>query len=280
MQKSKFRKILCKGNWKKACKLIEKINNNLYVMKKWYNTWSKSKKEKFLKIAKDHQDADRFIQGSWLEDEKINWKFKGCFYWCMTQTYDDTLEEAVKVMCLPAWIIHVSEKIFEGLPQKEAIKFPLQLLEVIPINTDTYQMWKDWSYKLLMDKEHWNIKYCGDNTDNVIREVANLFTGNITEYAAESASNSATRSACSSTDSAAEYSFRSAAWSADSAAISIEYNDSAAEYSARAAAHSTEYTAESASRSAAISTDGSAALDAEYKHYQWLRDTLINLLKN
>lgn len=50
----------------------------------------------------------------------------------MTQTKDNTREEAIRVMGLPAWIVHVSEKIFEGLPEEEALKFPLQLLDAIP----------------------------------------------------------------------------------------------------------------------------------------------------
>lgn len=48
-------------------------------MKKNYETWSKETKEKFLKIAKEHQEADRFIQGAWLS-EAVDGKFKGCFY--------------------------------------------------------------------------------------------------------------------------------------------------------------------------------------------------------
>mgnify|MGYP003665878837 FL=1 len=186
--------------------------------KKDYKTWSKAQKAKFLKIAEQHQTADRFIQGAWLQNEKIDWEFRGCFYGCMTQTKEDTLEEAVRVMNLPAWIIHVSEKIFEWLPEEEAIKFPLQLLEAIPTWLDTYQLWKDWSYILLMDKEHGNIKYCWDNQEciDAVKQVAELFKTDFTESAAWSAAESATESARSATESArsATESARSAAWSA------------------------------------------------------------------
>ena len=89
--------------------------------KKDYKTWNKAQKAKFIKIARQHQNADRFIQWAWLQDEKIDWEFKWCFYGCMTQTNESTLEEAIRVMNLPAWIIHVSEKIFEWLPEKKLL---------------------------------------------------------------------------------------------------------------------------------------------------------------
>ncbi len=218
-----------------------------------FKTWNKRTKDKFINIAKDHQSADMFIQWQWLQKEKIDWNFKWCFYWCMTQTEDNTLDEAVSVMKLPDWIIHVSEKIFEWLPKEEAIKFPLQLLEAVPTNTDIEQVWKDWNYAILMDKEHGQYKYCWDNTycKEAVKKCADLFKlNNISGSAAWSA--------------------RSAAWSARSAAESAR---SAAESAARSAGSAAESAAWSA-RSAAES----ARSAARSRHYIWMRDTLIWLL--
>ena len=179
--------------------------------KKDYKTWNKSQKQKFLKVAQEHQELDRFIQWKWLQDEKIKWKFKGCFYWCMTQTDDNTLKKATEVMWLPAWIVYVSEKIFEWLPRKEALKFPLELLEKIPTWIDTYPLWKDWNYTILMDKKHGQYIYCWDNEEckEAVKKCAELFKTDFTESAARSAAWSA-ESARSTAWSAAE-SARSAA---------------------------------------------------------------------
>lgn len=226
--------------------------------KKDYKTWNKSQKSKFLKIAKQHQDADRFIQWKWLQDEKIWKEFRWCFYGCMTQTEDNTLEKATEVMWLPAWIIHVSEKIFEWLPRDEAIKLPLQLLEAIPTWLDTYQLWKDWSYTVLMDKEYWSINYCWDNKEciDAVKQYADLFKTDFTE-SAESAE-SAARST------------RSARF-ADSAARS-------AARSARSAADSTWSSADSA-WSAAWSARSAYYYATKENHYIWLKDTLIKMIR-
>ena len=56
-------------------------------------TFNKKKKKEVLVIAKTHQEADRFIQGQWIEndDQEIH---RGCFFGCMTQTDESTLRVA------------------------------------------------------------------------------------------------------------------------------------------------------------------------------------------
>ena len=77
-------------------------------------TFTKSEKSKWLKIAQKHQDADRFVQGNWLQEgldkEKMH---RGCFFGCMMQKGEDVLTTASKEMSLPDWLIHIAEKIFE-----------------------------------------------------------------------------------------------------------------------------------------------------------------------
>jgi hypothetical protein len=77
-----------------------------------------------------HQDADRLIQDIWL------YEGKGCFFGCAMQTDVSALDKAIKEMQLPAWLVYLSESIFEGLPQEEAIAFPVQLLKAIPHDTE------------------------------------------------------------------------------------------------------------------------------------------------
>ena len=146
--------------------------------KKDYKTWSKTKKVKYLKLAKQHREADRFLQGSWIEKGKGEaGMHRGCFYGCIMQRKEDVLSSASKTMGLPEWIVRVSEKIFEGLPKDLAKEFPVKLLEAIPTTADTTQMWKDWHYTVLMDKKHGQYKNCGDNEEckKAIKQCADLF---------------------------------------------------------------------------------------------------------
>ena len=213
-------------------------------MSKQYKTWSKAKKAKFVKIAKQPREADRFIQGNWLQDNDTEeGMHRGCFFGCMMQSEDSVLETATKEMGLPAWIVHVAERIFEGLPKAEAKEFPVQLLEAIATTTDTEQVWKDWNYTILMDEEHGQYKYCGDNQQcqDAVKQCADLFKMDNITYSAAYSADSAAYSAVDS----AVYSARSVAYSADSADSAVD----------------------------------SAVDSAAYSNYQWMRDTLIRLIR-
>ncbi len=225
-----------------------------------------TKKRKWVKIAQQHQDMDMFIQGNWL-GEKTDKGFKGCFYGCMTQTEDNTLNEASKVMELPLWLVHVSEKIFEGLPKEQAIKFPVQMLEAINPKKDLEHSWKDFQYKLLMDKKRGQITFTEKDSKQykAIIQCAKLFKMNvIDEDAAESARSAA----------------KSAAWSAESAAKSAAWSAAkSAESAAKSAAWSAAESAESAAKSAAWSAAWSAKSAAKDNHYEWMRDLLIKCVR-
>ena len=97
----------------------------------------KKLKDRFVKEAKEHQKADRFIQGSWIRSKDTCDIFRGCFFGCMTQTKENTLETAAKEMCLPLWLVSVAEEIFEGMDSEKAVLFPLQLLKSIPVGMDS-----------------------------------------------------------------------------------------------------------------------------------------------
>lgn len=84
-----------------------------------------------LEIMREHQKADRLVQGAWLQDEKINGQFRGCFYGCAMQSDDNPIESACSKFGLPLWIGYWSEKCFESLPKNEAMVFPVDLLEKI-----------------------------------------------------------------------------------------------------------------------------------------------------
>ena len=220
-----------------------------------YKTFDQKKKDEVLSIAKNHQEMDMFVQGQWLQEDKVDGLFKGCYFGCMTQTSDNTLENAVKTLEMPHWIVWVGEKIFEGLPEEESKFFPVQLINAIPVNMDTEKLWKSWNIALLTDQFKFVNK--GSAQHKAIQGVIDL-------YKCDSIDASAARSAAARSAEAAR---SAAAWSAE-AAEAAAWSAEAAAWSAASA----ESSAESAARSAAWS--------ARSEYYIWMRDTLIEILNS
>ena len=179
-------------------------------------------KESLLKYTKEHQEIDAYRRGSWLKEEKAsNGHFKGCFYGCMTQSEDNTLGKASKQYGLPLWYVHVTEKIYEGLPENEWLSFPYEAIEVLPVGIDMNVIRSLWNYNLLKDQLRflqWNkqakeaVNKCMDlylvPFDKILESAARS-----AEFAAWSAAQSA-RSAEFAAWSAAQSAAQSAAWSA------------------------------------------------------------------
>ena len=231
--------------------------------KDFYRTFSQEKKDEVLAIALSHMEHDRFVQGSWINSrDNTEGLFRGCFFGCMTQTAVNTLTEANKILEIPLWLIHVSEKIFEGLPVSEAVKFPYDLIEAIKPEHDSEVSWKSWNISLLTDQLRF-VKE-GSQQHMAILSCVDLFKmDEISKSAAGSAAGSAAKAW---ERSAAESAARSAVWSAWSAAESAEYAVWSAEFAI--------WSADSAWCAAR------SAESAESEHYVWMRDTLINILKS
>lgn len=171
--------------------------------------------DKAIEIAKQHQEMDRFIQGKWLQDEKVEGEFRGCFYGCMTQSNKDPIESFCEEYEIPLWLGYYSERIFEGISSDLAKKFPLELLESL------IKLKDEFDFDILKSKiaikrltrlnEIVEFKEVSDALDEVISYHYSVANGNLEGSAAWSAAESA--------ESAAE-SARSAAWSARPAARS------------------------------------------------------------
>jgi len=103
-----------------------------------------------LEIMKEHQKLDRLVQGSWLNNEKVEGAYRGCFFGCAMQTSDDAIEKACEKYDLPLWIGYWSESVFENLRREDAVKWPVQLLEaLINFSGDTEKLRHDLEIKRL-----------------------------------------------------------------------------------------------------------------------------------
>jgi len=189
-------------------------------------------KKDWLARAKIHQEADRFIKGQWLNGMVGDYK-SGCFFGCMTQSDNNTLELAASQMSSPEWIVRLAERIFEGLPQGESELFPVQYMEAIPsnLNDDEYEEIRHRLGVIRMrrlvelvsqiETEESYKQECLDSIGLVIDYQLNP-SRSAARSAAESAARSAARSAAWS---AAESAAESAAWSAARSAAYIQERD-------------------------------------------------------
>ena len=249
-------------------------------------TWNNPTKAKFLDMAMFREEFNLFEQGQWLDDNKEkDGVFCGCMHGSLTQLDEDVMEESAKAMKWPLWLSYLSEKIFEGLPSEDAVKFPAQLIAAVPANI-THEKLEDARALVEIDRlERLKaIQLASDYSakDEIIKVLDTCIDlwkdhSNVTDEqwsaawsAAESAAESAERSAAeSSAWSSAWSSARSAAWSAAARAESA-----ATSAAARAAVWSSARAlAESEARSAAWSSESS-----ESAYYQNERDSLIKAL--
>lgn len=82
-------------------------------------------KEKYLNRVIKHRELDNLIQGTGWENGK------GCAVGCTLENYDHSRYPIE--LGLPEWLARLEDRIFEGLPRKEAILWPERFLESIPV---------------------------------------------------------------------------------------------------------------------------------------------------
>ena len=182
-------------------------------------------------IMIEHQKADQLIQGSWWNNAEQT----GCFYGCAMHTDENPIKKAIRKFKIEPWVAYWSEKVFEGLPQKSALKWPVELLDAMIAfdgdYTDVYHKLSIKRLKRLYPTEDQKV-------NEAIKQVIDYHKAPSEKKrkAANLAANSAVRSAHSASFSAAESAARSAADSATSAATSTVFSTAtSAAYSARSA---------------------------------------------
>lgn len=97
---------------------------------------NKEQKKYWLKTMTEHREADRFIQGNWIEAKDDTGTYRGCFFGCAMQTDNNAVRKVSEAMDVPYDILSLAERIFEGLPKSEAVEFPVQFIEAVPEDVD------------------------------------------------------------------------------------------------------------------------------------------------
>ena len=103
----------------------------------------KVNKDQFIKEIKWHNEQDAFMQGTYIEDNKNN--FRGCAVGCSINSinkllgtaydYDEHIDMA-ETLQIPEWLVRVEDKIFEELSEKDSKEWPLWFSEAINVGAD------------------------------------------------------------------------------------------------------------------------------------------------
>mgnify|MGYP003561923620 CR=1 FL=1 len=98
-----------------------------------------SLKELHVEQAKKHYEQDMLIAGTYGETDTD--VFRGCSVGCFAyeilgQTDDNPHKIVADDRGLPEWLIHLQDRIFEGLPLEDRKKWHVQLAEAIPVGID------------------------------------------------------------------------------------------------------------------------------------------------
>jgi hypothetical protein len=94
-------------------------------------TFSKTKKQHYVKKMEAHAAADEIIQGSYWENGK------GCHVGCLVDVKKDAWhEELEKETGIPQALGYLFDRIFEGLPNGDAKLFARDTIKMVPPNTD------------------------------------------------------------------------------------------------------------------------------------------------
>ena len=234
-------------------------------------------KNDILSQLADHASADQIVKGQYWKNGK------GCAVGCTIHSgnhmdYEDRFG-------IPVMLARLEDRIFEGLPNEAAMKWPTRFMSAIEPGADLSLVGWKFQYWLLTDEEvnpginhplvKDSIKQCADVLIPLKGQPVDQKAAN-----AMNAERSAARSAASAAWSAAE-SAESAARSAESAASAARSAGSAAR-SAESAAWSTARSAMNAARSAERSAASAACAERSTERaessYTLMADKILTLL--
>ena len=243
-----------------------------------------SLKKLHVEQAKKHYEQDMLIAGTYGEtDAEV---FRGCSVGCFAyeisgQTDDNPHKIVADDRGLPEWLIHLQDRIFEGLPLEDRKKWHVQLAEAIPVGIDLEPV----RHKLAimrMDKlialQQRNI-----GASNIVQQTIDVLDIVRQCHEAELSKDScnwaaavvaADWSAAESAESAAS------AWLASAAESAAWSAAAAASASARAAAWGAGESVWAAAKSAARSVPAQAWVATEAAWYRQERDDLLSILRS
>jgi hypothetical protein len=100
-------------------------------------------KDKYVARVKAHAKADEIIKGAYWEEGK------GCAVGCTI--HSGSHEAYEEELGIPMILARLEDRIFEGMSNDKAMKFPLKFLSAIKVGADLSQVWNKFAIWLLKD---------------------------------------------------------------------------------------------------------------------------------
>ncbi len=179
--------------------------------------------QQYLTRLETHQKLDEIIKGTYWENGK------GCAVGCTVHSNSHNCYEIE--LGIPTWFALLEDALFEGMPNVKAKKFPLKLLQSIPLG---FSNWQHIYHQLQV----FNLEKICKNIDHpiVVKTICDIITLHKKESKDKAVWSAAESEATSASWSATWSSAKSAAWSAAWSAT-----ESAAKSAAWSAATSAAY---------------------------------------
>src|SRR3972149_4523567 len=125
-------------------------------------------KEDLLAEIMKHQQADRIVQGTYVNDNKKD-LWRGCNIGCAIKSLNDLKltrflldDHSIfpEQFGIPVIIALLSDFIFEDLSFQESKTFPYKFMSAIPVGVDIDPVWKKLLAWSLIDPIDGIVKYC------------------------------------------------------------------------------------------------------------------------
>ena len=175
-------------------------------------------KARIVEQAKRHLAADMLVAGTYGNGNDGH--FRGCSVGCFAHEIDPKGSNYHEIVAedagWPAWLVYLSDTLFEGLPPGEREPFHVQLREAVPVGADIEHV----RYRLSIARHQRQLQRLEGNPQPYAQQVRDALRGVITWCEAQiagTATEQQREAAWSSARSA-----RSAAESAESAEYQIE----------------------------------------------------------
>ena len=101
-------------------------------------------KTALLKRLHDDADEDRIVKGQYWE------RGKGCAVGCTIRGSDHSLYETE--LGIPVALAYLEDAIFEGLPNENAMRWPIAFIEAIPVGADLSRVSWAFLHRILTDQ--------------------------------------------------------------------------------------------------------------------------------
>ncbi len=126
----------------------------------------KLKEERIAQVRR-HREADQLIKGTYWEGGK------GCAVGCTVHSGDHSAYETE--LGIPRVLARLEDRLFEGMPNEQAMMWPERFLSAIPVGADLSMVFPRWAHWMLTDFLGAIPDAINDRNRSAVEGVSNLF---------------------------------------------------------------------------------------------------------